>query len=113
MITIDGLKEFGADTDSAVKRCVNNEDFYLKQVNKALADTSFEKLKDAIDSKDLDTAFEVAHALKGVWGNLGLTPVFDPVAEMTEHLRQREDMDYSSYMEAIADRFQELKKMTL
>lgn len=113
MITIDGLREFGADADSALKRCMNNEDFYLKQVNKAVMDSSFEKLKEAVDEGDIDAAFETAHALKGVWGNLGLTPIYEPVAGMTEDLRKKMERDYSADIDAIAIRIQELKKMML
>ena len=111
MITIDGLKEFGADADTALKRCMNNEDFYLKQVNKALKDTSFERLKECIGANDLDGAFEMAHALKGVWANLGLTPLCEPVAEMTEHLRKKTDRDYSGYIDMMDIQLGALRNM--
>lgn len=111
MITIEGLREFGADADGALGRCMNNEEFYLKHVNKALTDNSFEQLKEAIDSNDFDRAFETAHALKGVWGNLGLTPLYEPVAEMTDHLRIKEERDYSVFIDIIAIQLDALNKM--
>ena len=107
MITIDVLKELGADVTNGVARCANNEEFYLKMVTMALGDNSFDYLKEALTNNDLDSAFERAHALKGVLGNVGLTTLFEPVAEMTEHLRGREDMDYSGYIDTI---FSELEK---
>ncbi len=111
MITIEGLKEFGADVDIALARCMNNEEFYMKQVNKVLADTSFEKLKEAVGNGDMDTAFELSHGLKGVWGNLGLTPLYDPVAEMTEHLRNKADRDYSTYIDVLSIQMDALNNM--
>ena len=102
MLTIDKLNELGMDTAGGVARCVNNEDFYLKMVDMALQDPGFDQLKEAIDADDLDKAFERAHALKGVMGNVGLTTLFDPIAEMTEELRARKDIDYSGYMETIS-----------
>ena len=107
MITIDGLNQLGADTTTGIARCVNNEEFYLKMVSMALQDGNFELLKEAIASGDLDKAFEHAHALKGVMGNVGLTTLFEPIAEMTEELRARKDIDYSDYMDKI---FTELEK---
>ena len=94
MITIETLKEFGADVNEGLARCLNKEDFYLKMVNMGIADPRFVTLKDVLVSKDLDAAFEQAHALKGVVGNLALTPIYDPLAEMTEMLRAKKDADY-------------------
>jgi len=107
MITLDALKELGADTASGMARCIDNEEFYLKMVNMALQDPSFDQLKEAIDAGDLNTAFERAHSLKGVMGNVALTPLFEPISEMTEELRARNDIDYSGYIDRI---FAELEK---
>ena len=38
MLTIDALKEYGADTDDALARCMGNQDFYFKLIGKALED---------------------------------------------------------------------------
>ena len=94
MVTIEKLKEFGADIDEGLARCLNNEAFYLKMVNMGIADERFGTLKDLLEKKDLDNAFEMVHALKGVFGNLALTPIYKPIDEMTELLRSRTDTDY-------------------
>lgn len=107
MITLDALKELGADTASGMARCINDEGFYLKMVGMALQDPSFDQLKEAIAAGDLDTAFERAHSLKGVMGNVALTSLFEPISEITEELRARNDIDYSDYMDRI---FTELEK---
>lgn len=95
MITIDSLKTYGANVEEGLARCLNKEDFYLKMVNLGLKDERFEKLGDILASKDLDAAFEAVHALKGVIGNLALTPLYEPINKMTELLRARTDTDYS------------------
>lgn len=107
MITLDDLKELGADTATGIARCVNDEGFYIKMVSMALQDTNFEQLKEAVESGDLSTAFERAHALKGVMGNVALTNLFEPIAAMTEELRAGNDIDYSDYLNTI---FTELEK---
>ncbi|MBO4337043.1 MAG: Hpt domain-containing protein [Lachnospiraceae bacterium] len=111
MLTIEVLKEYGANVQEGLTRCVNNEQFYLKLVGKALADTNYERLLAAVEKKDLDDAFEAAHALKGAWSNLALTPLSQPVSEMTDLLRNRTDMDYSPYIETIKEKKEELEKL--
>ena len=46
--------------------------------------------------KNYKEAFEAAHSLKGVLGNLSLTPLYDKVCEITELLRAGEDADYAA-----------------
>lgn len=108
MLTIDALKEFGADTKEGLERCMGNEAFYIRLVKMIPGDANFERFYQAIDEGDLDTAFEAAHALKGVVGNLSLTPLTAPVNEVTELLRSRTDMDYSSYAKQIKEAHQKL-----
>ena len=101
MITIDGLREYGANVDEGLGRCMNMEDFYLKLVGKALNDPAFPALEEAIGKNDLDEAFEAAHRLKGALANLALTPLCEPVEEMVELLRGRTQTDYAPYIERI------------
>ncbi len=108
MIDINSLREFGADVDSGLACCMNNEAFYLKLVEKSLGDPAFDNLKRAISEKDLDAAFDAAHGLKGVMGNLALTPIYDPIVEITELLRSRTDMDYNDLVEVICSKKEEL-----
>ena len=111
MLTIDNLKEFGANTEEGLARCLNNEGFYLNLVKSVQNDTNIAVLKDAIAANDLDTAFEAAHALKGVLGNLSLTPVLEPCAEITELLRARADADYAPLLLKLEERFNTLLEL--
>ena len=36
MLSVEALREFGADVDSALIRCMNNEAFYLRLVRMAI-----------------------------------------------------------------------------
>ena len=95
MVTIEKLNAFGADTGEGLARCYNNETLYLKLINMLPKEKNFDKLQTAIQENDLDAAFEAAHALKGVTGNLSLTPMYKVVVEITEPLRSRTQMDYT------------------
>ena len=111
MLTIDSLKQFGADTDDGLARCMGNEGFYFKLIGKVMEDKNFQTLEEAVAVKDLDKAFEAAHSLKGVLGNLALTPIYEPVYEITELLRARQDIDYSGYLKKISDKRAELAEL--
>ena len=111
MLTIDALRAYGADVETGLKRCVNNEQFYLMLVKKSANEAGFQALPDAIAANDLDAAFAAAHGLKGVVGNLALTPLFDPISEMTELLRAREQRDYGDYLAKIADAHEKLRAL--
>ena len=111
MITIDGLRAFGAGVDEGLARCMNNEAFYVRLVEKVLKDKGFDELDAAVAAHDTDAAFEAAHKLKGVLANLALTPICDPVTQMVELLRNQTDTDYSQYMNRIKEKKAQLEGM--
>jgi len=94
MLTLEKLEEFGANVEDGLGRCMNNEAFYLRLVGMVISDDKLDRLGELIEANELDGAFETAHALKGMYGNLSLTPVYTPLCEMTEYLRKRTQMDY-------------------
>ena len=87
MLSIDDLRRFGANVQDGMGRCMNDESFYLEMVNMTLNEKSFDRLTDAIRSGDRKGAFEAAHALKGITGNVALTPLYTLLSELTELLR--------------------------
>lgn len=111
MITIKKLNTFGANTAEGLTRCFGNVALYLKLVATIPGEGNFDKLKDSIAAKDKKNAFEAAHALKGVLGNLSLTPIYTPVVEITELLRSETDMDYKSLLDTILEKKDELGKL--
>ncbi len=113
MLTIQNLKVLGVDTEKGLTTCMNNESFYLRLVDRAIKDSSFENLKEALENKDYERAFEIAHSLKGVLGNLSLTPLYNIVFELTEILRKRTDMDYSNYINNLLEKRDKIKALTL
>ncbi len=100
-MNIDGLRELGANVDEGLERCMGMEDFYMEMIELGLSDERFETLGQALEDGDLDNSFEHVHALKGVIGNLALTPLYETICEITEHLRAREQMDYKPLYEKL------------
>ena len=68
-------------------------------------------MEPADDHADLDAAFEAAHALKGVTGNLALTPIYEPVQVVTELLRSRTETDYSADLARIEAALADLRAL--
>lgn len=102
-MTIDSLREFGANVEEGLERCMGMEDFYLEMVELGLSDERFEALGTQLEEKNYDEAFETVHALKGVIGNLALGPLYNTIFDMTEHLRAREEVDYLTLYERLME----------
>ena len=111
MLTVEALRLAGADVDSGISRCMGNEDFYIRLVNMALADDGYSALREAVEAHDLEKGFECAHALKGMLSNVSLTNVLDPVLEMTEALRAKEDRDYSALLDKMDEEVEKLRAL--
>lgn len=82
------LRQYGADFDVALGRMDHDEEFYLECLKTFDEDPSYLELKAALEQKDCTAAFNCAHTLKGVAGNLGLTPLYQVICDLVEPLRQ-------------------------
>ena len=112
MLTLENLKEYGADVDAGVARCMGMQDFYLRLVKMELEDESFSLLREAMERKDAKAAFDAVHALKGAVGNLSLTPLYEALCEMTELLRAAQTMpDTSAVYSQVCLAFDQLQTL--
>ncbi|QNL44415.1 Hpt domain-containing protein [Oscillibacter hominis] len=96
---------YGADYQTTMSRFLGNEEMYLRFLNMLFQDDNLQKLGEAIEHGDLTAAFEAAHTLKGVTGNLGLTPLYKEVCAIVEPLRNREERDYSQAYQRVQEEF--------
>ena len=111
MLTIDKLNAYGANTKEGLARCMGNEALYLRLTASVTNQPEFDRLGERIENRDLKGAFEAAHALKGVLGNLSLTPLYEKVCEITELLRGQADADYQPLLDQIAALRADLKAL--
>ena len=103
---MSGFKEifeaYGGDYGITMARFINNEEMYMKFLDKFFEDDST-----ALEGNDLKGAFEAAHTLKGVAGNMGLTPLFDKVCAIVEPLRIcKEEAAYADLYQEIKSEFE-------
>lgn len=101
MLTIEKLKNYGAEVEKGIARCGNNEQLYLRLVNIVIDELASDALGEALREADLDKAFHIAHKLKGGVSNVALTPVEGPVSVLTEMLRSKTPGDYGKQYDEI------------
>jgi len=82
-------QSMGADYEDVMRRLVS-EERVKKFLGKLLEDQSFSHLTEAMENGDLEKGFQVAHSLKGISLNLGLTPLAESSSKLTEALRKLE-----------------------
>ncbi|MBU3876048.1 Hpt domain-containing protein [Faecalicatena sp. AGMB00832] len=101
------FEAYGGDYQATMARFVNKEDMYLKFLDMLFQDDNMQKLGEALEAGNMKSAFEAAHTLKGVVGNMGLAPLFTSVCTILEPLRAGEERsDYQEMYEVIKDEFQ-------
>ena len=84
---IERLRAMGCDTAGALERMADDEEFYVECLQEALENPGFDGLQKALTARDAEAAFDCAHALKGILGNVGLTPLYRKTVEIVEPLR--------------------------
>lgn len=84
---LEDLQKFGCDIDGALVRTLNDEEFLIECIEIVVNEQEFGDLGAALDQKQVKSAFENAHALKGVLENVGLSPLHDSIVKIVERLR--------------------------
>lgn len=80
----------GADIDDAMKRFNGKTSFYEKMLKKLPAAIESNPVQSFLDAGDYTTATANAHTLKGVMGNLSVTPLYTAYTTIVNDLRANE-----------------------
>ncbi|MEG1017579.1 MAG: Hpt domain-containing protein [Oscillospiraceae bacterium] len=105
---LEKLGKYGADTEGIERRFLGDMDLYEACLAEFITDDSFSELGEALSDADYKRSFEHAHALKGVSGNMGLTPIYSEVCAIVEALRCKE---YSGIEERYTEVMRQLEKL--
>ena len=87
MDLIKELEALGVNTEGALRRISGNSALYLKMLGKFTAAVHDLEVMPCFEKEDYETAVTNAHTLKGVTGNLSLTPLYNAYTEITNLLR--------------------------
>lgn len=89
MLLEECYQAFGGDYQD-VKSRLQSDELLSRLVIKFLADTSYEKLCNAVGEENYEEAFRAAHTLKGVSQNLSFVRLSESSSNLTELLRKYE-----------------------
>ncbi len=102
------------DYDRTMARFMGNEKFYLKILQRLPQDQNLDGLGTALDKGDLAAAFEAAHTIKGLAGNLGLQSIYEVISAMVEPLRAGESReDYKTFYQTVCEEYRKVEQMRM
>lgn len=108
---ISRLKKWNCDIDGTMSRFLNNKEFYINLLHDVPNQIEFLDLGKHLKAKDLKRAFMDAHTLKGVLGNMGLTPMYNEVCLIVEPLRINKMDGVNEHYKALMNELDELKEI--
>lgn len=87
MSLFEELKEMDVDVDGGLKRISGNEKLYTRLLGTFTKSISTYYVAPDFDGTDYNEVIEKAHALKGVCGNLSITPLYEAYTKIVDLLR--------------------------
>ena len=87
MDLITELNGMGVNTQEGLARCMNKAELYERLLKKVPANIEQLEVLSLIDGGDYAAATANAHTIKGVAGNLSLSPLFTAYTEIVNLLR--------------------------
>lgn len=110
---MDILKEYGMDVDSTIARFGGNEPLMVRFLVGFPNDKTMQSLHDAVAANDREAMKIAAHSLKGLTGNLGLTPLFEACTKLMDTLRQPTESDVTALYGAVCAEYDRALEMLL
>ena len=107
------LRNYGMDAEATIARFCGNEPLMLRFLTGFPSDKTMQSLRDAAASSDREAMMIAAHSLKGLAGNLGLTPLFEASGELMSALRHTEDDVTALYDKVCAEYDQALAMLAV
>ncbi len=107
------LKAYGADMDGAMSRFLDDEELYASCFVSFLDDPCFSALGHALETGNYTEAFDAAHTLKGVAGNMGLSPIYDSICNLVTPLRSNDYTNLQPLYAEVMAQYQSLKEIQL
>lgn len=90
MSFMEELTELGVNVDEGLERFMNNASLYERMLGKLTDAVKSTEVMPAFEARDLETALANAHTLKGVMGNLSITPLYNAYTDIVRLLREGE-----------------------
>ena len=99
-------EEIGADYQTALSRMMGNQGLLARMLKKFENDRNYEALEKAVENEDYGGVFTAAHTLKGVAGNLELTPLYETCTRLSDATRGgKKDGDVQGLFPAVREAY--------
>ena len=108
MSLLTELQVFNVDVQDGLKRFVNNAALYEKMLKKFPAAAEDLPVLEHFESENLEMALANAHTLKGMTGNLSLTPLYTAYTEIVALLRENAPLKAKELLKTIVPIQQEI-----
>lgn len=102
----NALDAYGVDVPTVVARFGGNEALYLKYLLRFPQDSTYQQLEAALQRGARAEAADACHTLKGISGNLGLTPLYTACTALTSALRAEETAEVSVLWNTLRETYQ-------
>lgn len=87
MSLFDELRELGVDIDDGLKRLGGNESLYTRLLGSFVKTMKEQIVEPDFDCTEYTGTTERAHTIKGISGNLSITPVYKAYTDIVDLLR--------------------------
>ena len=88
MSLLEELKDLGVDVNEGLERVMDDKPLYETMLGMFVDKVNSNPIKlEDFDAKDLDELVGRGHILKGLTGNLAITPLFDGYMQVLDFLR--------------------------
>lgn len=87
MDLLSELDRLGVNTEEGLERFSGNKALYAKMMGKFPASVNGLDVMPAIEADDIEAAITKAHTIKGVTGNLSITPLYTAYTQIVNELR--------------------------
>ena len=106
------VKQFYIDINGDYNKALSlmmNDILIAKLLGKFIVNNSCEQVISSYEKKDYRDVFAASHSLKGVAGNLALTPLFELASNITEATRNSDDVNLDKEIEELKNVYQLIK----
>lgn len=105
------LEQAGVDYAAGLQYFAGKEELYRKYLLKFREDTHVREAQAALEKGDYEEVFQQIHALKGLCGTLGLSPLFAKTSSMVADLRRDAHGNLENQLEDIERERQRLLRV--
>lgn len=84
----EALEQAGVDYAAGLLQFAGKEELYQKYLLRFREDTHVREAQASLEKEDYKEVFEQIHALKGLCGTLGFSPLFAKASSMVKDLRR-------------------------